>query len=253
PSLSVNEQFRSLPTIMPGVKRAGLTLAPEVARDDMRDQIRKPIDNDDLFEGCREAFRQGWQHVKLYFLCGLPGERPADLDGIVDLAERISKIGKEETGRYVPVTASVSNFVPKPHTPYQWRAMQTRDYFHWAHRRLRKRVRLKSVKVKCHDVERTMLEGILTRGDRRMAAYLEEAWRRGARLDAWDEFFNPRLWWDAAVEMGVDLDFYCHRERPTDEKLPWDHVNVKKGRDYLEKEHGRAMVQLQVLAAADVG
>ncbi|MGL4460776.1 MAG: B12-binding domain-containing radical SAM protein, partial [Planctomycetia bacterium] len=253
PSLRVNEQFRSLPKIMPGVKRAGLTLAPEVARDDMRDQIRKPIDNDDLFEGCREAFRQGWQHVKLYFLCGLPGERPADLDGIVDLAERISKIGKEETGRYVPVTASVSNFVPKPHTPYQWRAMQTRDYFHWAHRRLRKRVRLKSVKVKCHDVERTMLEGILTRGDRRMAAYLEEAWRRGARLDAWDEFFNPRLWWDAAVEMGVDLDFYCHRERPTDEKLPWDHVNVKKGRDYLEKEHGRAMVQLQVLAAADVG
>ena len=136
----------------------------------MREQIRKPIDNQDLYDGAAEAFRRGWRKVKLYFMCGLPGERPADLDGIVEMAETIARIGKDVTGRYADVTASVSNFVPKPHTPYQWNGMQTREYFHWAHRYLRSQVKLRSVTVKCHDIERSLLEGILTRGDRRVAA-----------------------------------------------------------------------------------
>src|SRR5437868_14381049 len=114
PSLRITQQLRSLPRLMQGVRKAGLTLAPEVARDDMREQIRKPINNDDLYEGCREAFKNGWQRVKLYFMVGLPGERVVDLDGIVDMAEKISRIGKEATGRFKEVTASVSNFVPKP-------------------------------------------------------------------------------------------------------------------------------------------
>src|SRR5207253_4388296 len=105
PSLRVNHQLRSVPGLMQGWRKAGLTLAPEVARDDMREQIRKKIKNEDLYEGCREAFRNGWQHVKLYFLCGLPGERAVDLDGIVDMAETIAQISKEETGRYHDVTA----------------------------------------------------------------------------------------------------------------------------------------------------
>src|SRR5216683_2990980 len=120
PSLRINHQLRSLPKLMSGARKSGLTLAPEVSRDDMREQIRKKIKNDDLFEGCREAFKNGWQRVKLYFMCGLPGERKVDLDGIVDMAEQIATIGKEVKGRYVEVTAAVSNFVPKPHTPYQW-------------------------------------------------------------------------------------------------------------------------------------
>jgi len=250
PSLRVNEQFKNLPKLMKGVRKGGLTLAPEVARDDMRDQIRKPIDNNDLFEGCRLAFQEGWRRVKLYFLCGLPGERQADLDGIVDLAERISSIGKEVTGRYIDVTASVSNFVPKPHTPYQWNGMETRDYFEWAHRYLRKRVKLRAVKVKCHDINRSLLEGILTRGDRRVAPALEEAWRRGARLDAWEEYYQPDVWWKAFDDLGIDVSFYSHRTRPTTERLAWDHVNVKKGREWLEKEHGRALVQLNAMANA---
>src|SRR4029453_18912251 len=131
PSLRLNHQPRTLPNLMQGVRKAGLTRAPEVARDDMREQIRKKIKNEDLFEGCREAFKNGMSHVKLYFLCGLPGERTVDLDGIVERAETISAIGREVTGRYKEVTASVSNFVPKPHTPYQWNGMQTRDYFRW--------------------------------------------------------------------------------------------------------------------------
>ncbi|WP_165230358.1 TIGR03960 family B12-binding radical SAM protein [Aquisphaera insulae] len=250
PSLRITETLKKIPALLQEGRRSGLTLAPEVARDDMREQIRKPINNADLYEGCAEAFRRGWRKVKLYFMCGLPGERKADLDGIVEMAETIARIGKEVTGRYADVTAAVSNFVPKPHTPYQWNGMQSRDYFHWAHRYLRNRVKLRSVSVKYHDVERSMLEGILTRGDRRVAAAVEEAWRRGARLDAWTEHFDSRLWWKTFEDMGIDVPFYSHRERAVDEVLPWDHIHIKYGRDYLAKEQNRSVVQLEAMAGA---
>jgi len=250
PSLRVNHQLRSVPKLMQGWRKAGLTLAPEVARDDMREQIRKKIKNEDLIEGCREAFKEGMSHVKLYFLCGLPGERHADLDGIVDLAEAISEVGREATGRYKDVTASVSNFVPKPHTPYQWNGMQTREYFRWAGDYLHRRKRNRSVKIKQHDVETSLLEGILTRGDRRVSPGLYEAWRRGARFDGWKECFRPELWWQSFRDLDIDVDFYRTRQRPVGEKLPWDHVNVKKGRAYLEKEQERSVIQLRVMAEA---
>jgi radical SAM family uncharacterized protein len=250
PSLRVNHQLRSVPALMKGARKGGLTLAPEVARDDMREQIRKKIKNEDLYEGCRAAFRNGWQNVKLYFMCGLPGERVVDLDGIVEMAERIAVISKEETGRYKDVTASVSNFVPKPHTPYQWNGMQTREYLRWAGDYMRKRNRLKAVKVKQHDVECSLLEGVLTRGDRRAAAALEEAWRRGARMDGWRECLDAKRWWQTFADLGIDPAFYSQRPRPLTERLPWDHVNVKKGREYLEKEQNRSLLQLQVMADA---
>src|SRR5690606_29157259 len=136
PSLRVNEQLRTLPLLLGNDRRRSMTLAPEVARDDMREQIRKKIKNSDLIEGCRVAFQNGFESVKLYFMCGLPGERAVDLDGIVELAEQIATVGKEVRGRYPKVTASVSNFVPKAHTPYQWNAMQSREYFKWAHKYL---------------------------------------------------------------------------------------------------------------------
>jgi len=117
--LRITETLKKIPALIAEGRRGGLTLAPEVARDDMREQIRKPINNQDLYDGAAEASRRGWRKVKLYFMCGLPGERPADIDGIVEMAETIARIGKEVTGRYAEVTASVSNFVPKPHTPYQ--------------------------------------------------------------------------------------------------------------------------------------
>jgi radical SAM superfamily enzyme YgiQ (UPF0313 family) len=211
PSLRVNDHFPQLPKLMKGIRKAGMTLAPEVARDDMRDQIRKPIKNENIYEGCKNAFAEGWQKVKLYFLIGLPGERRVDLDGIVDMAERIARISKEVTGRYKDVTASVSNFVPKPHTPYQWNGMQTREYLREAGDYMRRRCKLKAVKIKQHDIETSILEGLLTRGDRRVAAVLEEAWRRGARLDGWRECFQPQLWWDVVRDLGIDLDFYVGR------------------------------------------
>jgi radical SAM family uncharacterized protein len=248
PSLRINQQLRSLPRLMQGIRKSGLTLAPEVARDDMREQIRKKIKNDDLYEGCREAFKNGWQRVKLYFMCGLPGERQADLDGIIDMAETIARIGREVRGRYAEVTASVSNFVPKPHTPYQWNGMQTREYLRWAGRYLKDRCRLRAVTVKQHDVELSLLEGILTRGDRRVAVALEEAWRRGCRMDGWRECFRPEVWWQTFADLGIDVAWYSQRQRPMGEVLPWDHVNVKKGREYLEKEQTRSVVQLEAMA-----
>ncbi len=250
PSLRITEMLKKIPALLAEGRRGGLTLAPEVARDDMREQIRKPINNQDLYDGAAEAFRRGWRKVKLYFMCGLPGERAADLDGIVEMAETIARIGKDVTGRYAEVVASVSNFVPKPHTPYQWNGMQDRDYFRWAHKYLRSRVRIGTVKVKCHDIEKSLLEGILTRGDRRVALALEEAWRRGARLDAWSENFNPSLWWSTFEDLGIDVPFYSQRTRPLDEVLPWDHIHVKKGREYLAKEQGRSIVQLEAMAEA---
>jgi radical SAM family uncharacterized protein len=250
PSLRVTETLKKIPALLAEGRRSGLTLAPEVARDDMREQIRKPINNQDLYDGCAEAFRRGWRKVKLYFMCGLPGERKADLDGIVAMSETIARISKDVAGRYAEVTASVSNFIPKPHTPYQWNGMQTRDYFRWAHRYLRSRVKLRCVRIKCHDIERSMLEGILTRGDRRVAPALEEAWRRGARLDAWTEHFKPQLWWDTFTDLGIDMPFYSHRPRPTEEVLPWDHIRIKYGRDYLAKEQNRSVVQLEAMAGA---
>jgi radical SAM family uncharacterized protein len=248
PSLRVNEQLRTLADLIGNDRRSSLTLAPEVARDDMREQIRKKIKNEDLYEGCRAAFRQNYESVKLYFLCGLPGERTVDLDGIVEMSETIARLGKEERGRFVKVTASVSNFVPKAHTPFQWNAMQTREYFQGAHEYLRRKRRGGSVTIKCHAIETSLLEGVLSRGDRRVAAAIELAWRRGARLESWNEHFTPDRWWQALADAGVDVQTALHRPYALDDKLPWDHVNVKYGRTYLEKEQSRSVVQLQAMA-----
>ena len=250
PSLRVNDQLRTLPILLGSDRRRSMTLAPEVARDDMREQIRKKIKNSDLIEGCRVAFGNGFESVKLYFMCGLPGERPVDLDGIVDLAERIAAVGKEVNGRYARVTASVSNFVPKAHTPYQWNGMQRREYFRWAHKYMRSRRRIRSVNVKCHDIETSLLEGVLSRGDRRTGEAIRLAWRRGARMDGWTEYLDPERWWAAIRDAGIDVERQVHEPYELLDKLPWDHVNVKFGRGYLEKEQGRATAQLAELADA---
>ncbi len=250
PSLRVNEALKVVASLIGTERHSGMTLAPEVARDDMREQIRKKISNQDLFDGCRYAFQNGIDKIKLYFMCGLPGEREVDLDGIIDMSETIARIGKEVRGKFVKVTASVSNFVPKPHTPYQWNGMQRREYFHWAHQYLKRRVKIHSVQVKCHHVDTSLLEGLLSRGDRRMADVVELAWRRGARLDSWSENLKPELWWQAVADCGLDFDQIVHRPSELGDRLPWDHINVKKGRTYLEKEHDRSVVQLAAMADA---
>ncbi|NUQ65174.1 MAG: TIGR03960 family B12-binding radical SAM protein [Pirellulales bacterium] len=247
PSLRVNEQLRTLGQSLETQRHSGMTLAPEVALDDMREQIGKRIRNDDLFEGCKTAFENGFNRVKLYFMCGLPGERTADLDGIVDMAEHISRIGKQVAGKLATVVANVSNFVPKSHSPYQWNAMQRADYFREAHRHLWRRRQLRTVDIKCHDVETSILEGVFSRGDRRVADAVELAWRRGARFDSWHDQCRPERWHEAIRDVGLDLEPMLHRPYPLDASLPWDHIAIRQGRNYLEREQGKAVVQLAQL------
>ena len=240
PSLRINEQLRTVGDLLNTNRTSGLTLAPEAARDEMRVRIGKRIHNDDLYAGCRSAMANGFHRVKLYFMCGLPGEQEEDLAGIIEMAETISRLGKEVRGRYATVVASVSNFVPKPQTPFQWNGMQTREYFRQAHQSLRARVRFRDIQVKCHDVETSLLEGLLARGDRRMGLVIEGAWRRGARFDAWDDHLQPDLWWQAVAESNIDVDAVLHRPYPLDAKLPWDHIAIRQGREYLEKEQAES-------------
>jgi len=240
PSLRINEQLRTMGVQLGTDRHSGLTLAPEAARDELRQRIGKNIRNEDLIEGCREAFAAGFHRVKLYFMCGLPGEQPEDLDAILDLAEAISDLGKQVAGRLATVVVNVSNFVPKPQTPFQWQAMRTREYFREAHARLRRRRRLRSVEVKCHDIESSLLEAVLARGDRRLGAVIEAAWRQGARFDSWTDHFRPAIWWDALVQERIEIERILHSPALPQDPLPWDHIGVRQGRGYLEREGMRA-------------
>lgn len=236
PSLRVNEQLQAVGELLNTDRHAGLTLAPEAARDEMRRRIGKPITNEDLYAGCRRAFENGFSRVKLYFMCGLPGETEDDLAGIIEMAETIARLGQEVRGRPVTVVANVSNFVPKPQTPFQWNAMQMREYFDWAHQFLRRRRRLRSVDLKCHDVATSLLEGVMCRGDRRVGAAIELAWRRGARFDGWAEKFRPDVWWQSLAETGIDIEKTLHTPCPVPSALPWDQIGIRQGRGHLERE-----------------
>jgi radical SAM family uncharacterized protein len=246
PSLRINEQLQFVGELMNTDRHSSLTLAPEVARDDMRRQVGKPITNEDLLTGCRRAFENGFSRVKLYFMCGLPGERETDLEGIIEMSEAISRLGQQVTGRQTTVVANVSNFVPKPQTPYQWNAMQRREYFSWAHEFLHRQKRMRNVQLRCHDVEASLLEGVMCRGDRRLSEAIELAWRRGARFDGWAEKLQPQLWWQALADAGIDVEKTLHLPCPAPAALPWDHIGIRQGRGYLEREQRSAAEQLAV-------
>ena len=250
PSLRVNRQWRTLTELLNTDRHSGLTLAPEAALDDMRQLIGKQITNDDLYEGCRRAFEQGFSRVKLYFMCGLPGEREADLDGIIEMSETIARLGKETRGRFPTVVANVSNFVPKPQTPLQFGGMQRREYFENAREHLYQRKRLRCVQLRCHDVQSSLLEGVLSRGSRLTGEAIEAAWRLGARFDAWKEKLRPELWWQALEDVGVDVEATLHAPYPVDARLPWDHITIRQGRDYLVREQESAVVQLTRMTGA---
>jgi radical SAM superfamily enzyme YgiQ (UPF0313 family) len=229
PSLRPNARWRWISDLLDTDRRDGLTLAPEAARDEMRRQIGKPIGNDDLFAGCRRAMQNGFSRVKLYFMVGLPGEGPADLHGIIDMAEEISTMGKNEMGHLATVVANISNFIPKPQTPYERTAMQSGEYFEEAHEVMRRRKRMRSVTLRFTDVESTLIEAALCRGDRRFGQAIETAWRSGARLDAWAERMRPWLWREAIAAAGIDLDAILHQAYAEEAVLPWEHMEVCHG------------------------
>jgi radical SAM superfamily enzyme YgiQ (UPF0313 family) len=224
-------------------KRSGLTFAPEGGSERIRKVINKMVTEDDLIRTVSTAYANGWRQVKLYFMCGLPTETDDDVLAIADLARRVIQAGREATGRKdIRCTVSIGGFVPKPHTPFQWAAQCDAET---VHDRLRKlgaalkgdRTYGRSVGYRYHDGEPSIIEGLLSRGDRRVAKVIKAAWQEGARFDGWSEFFSFERWMRSAeqalADEPVDVGWYTTREREYSEVLPWDHLDAGLDRDWL--------------------
>jgi radical SAM family uncharacterized protein len=248
PSMRVDKMLAHIPWMVSGVRKSGLTIAVEAARDDMRAAIRKVVTDGNLLDGVRQAYAAGWKSVKHNFMAGFPGERPEDIDGIFELSEQVSKARVPIAGHPASVNAAVGWLVPKPHTPFQWAAQPRAEYFHDVRRRLRSLERSKrtAVHIKMHNVERSVLECVFARGDRRLAETIEYAWRQGARFDGWDECFNARLWDEAFAATGRDPAFYAHREIAGDEITPWSHLAGGNSDAYLQRQYDDVFVQIGV-------
>jgi radical SAM family uncharacterized protein/radical SAM-linked protein len=242
----------SLPSIRPGslpddvirdvgaVRKGGFTIAPEAGNDRMRRMINKGISDREILETARHIFRNGWQSLKLYFMIGLPGETPEDLDSIITLASAVRRAAQEEGVKRPHLTVSVSSFVPKPHTPFQWSPMAPPSHLEETVARFQKACRQHHLSFKWHHPGMSLVEGILSRGDRRLGRVIQAVWRRGGTHQAWSDRFDPDLWLTAMREEGLDPAFYTSRERPAGETFPWDHLLTGVGRDFLLRELQRS-------------
>ncbi len=244
PSLRVDSQLAAIPKLTSHVRKSGLTIAAEAGSERLRRAIRKNITDEAMLAGVRAAWQAGWRSVKVYFLAGLPGETDADIDAIFNLCRRLSDTRREVDGHRGNITAAVSWLVPRPHTPMQWSAMRDAEYFRSVRNRLRDLSRRSPVQFKFHRIERSILETVIARGDRRVADAIEAAWRNGARFDAWNEHFDYEKWRAAFDETGIDPAFYAHRERPVEELLPWDHIDSGKSRETLQTEREKMLEAL---------
>ncbi|MDQ7779870.1 MAG: TIGR03960 family B12-binding radical SAM protein [Planctomycetota bacterium] len=243
PSLRIDAHLATFPAVISAVRKAGLTLAPEAATDRLRKVINKCVRNQDFFDTMQVAFRQGWNIVKLYFMIGLPTETDADIDGIAALAQETANLRRPIGGHPANVNVTVSPFVPKPHTPFQWEAMTGMDRLLEIERRIRTRTHGKSVKYKVHNLQRSLVEGVMSRGDRRCGRAIELAYRSGCAFDSWDDLFRFDLWEKAFKEAGIDPADYAYRQRSADELLPWEHIDLGTPKDMLWKERELAMPQ----------
>lgn len=224
-------------------RKSGLTFAPEAGSQRLRDIINKNITEDDIYSAVEQAIELGWEHIKLYFMVGLPGETFEDLDGIGEIARRIMDINFRLRGRKggrFRVTVSVSNFVPKAHTPFQWAAQDTKEMFIEKHNYLAKKLNIKGVTFNYHETETSSLEAVFARGDRRVGALLQRAHELGCRFDGWTEHFDAELWQKAFEETGTDMEFYCNRDRAYDEILPWSIVDPLVSDRFLRSENDKA-------------
>ncbi len=251
PSLRVDKMLENVPWMVRAVRKSGLTIAVEAARDDMRAAILKKVTDGQLLDGVRSAYEAGWRGLKLYFMAGFPGERPEDIDGIWDLCRAVSDLRREVCGLPAKVNVSIAWLVPKPHTPMQYAAQARPEYFEEVRHRLRSLARdNKSIRLRMARIDRSVLEAVFSRGDRRLAGVIEAAWRLGARLDGWDEHFRPPLWDQAFCQQGLDKGWYAHRERPPDEVLPWSHLaGARGGHDYLYTQYQAELAALRSIEA----
>jgi len=238
PSLRIESVSVDLMDALQGQSsRSGFTLAPEAATERMREIINKPVSTEQLLETAREIYSRGWKTIKLYFMIGHPSETLEDVQAIADLCKQVLAVGRSVIGKRARVHAGVSTFVPKPHTPFQWVPCDTVEQMQAKQDLLRRELRGQGLKLNWNDPRETMLEAWLSRGDRRMAEVIFRAWQAGARFDAWREHFAYETWLQAFEEAGLDPAFYTHRERPIDETLPWDHIDVGVKKQYLTEDY----------------
>jgi radical SAM family uncharacterized protein len=238
PSLRIESFSVELMDLLQGEShRSGFTLAPEAATERMREIINKPVSTAQVLETARQIYGHGWHTIKLYFMIGHPQETLEDVQAIIDLCHRVLAIGREVIGRRAKVTAGVSTFVPKPHTPFQWVSCDTVEQVRLKQDLLKRGLRGAGLKLNWNHPEETMLEAWLSRGDRRMAEVILGAWRNGARFDAWQEHFRVEAWQAAFSAAGLDPAFYTHRERPIDEPLPWDHIDAAVRKEFLTEDY----------------
>jgi radical SAM superfamily enzyme YgiQ (UPF0313 family) len=235
PSLRMDGFSVDLAARLQKVRRGGLTFAPEAGTQRLRDVINKGIDEESIFTCLNQAFSKGWDRIKLYFMMGLPTETEEDLDGIVRLAQSALRLARGCKRKRASIAVSVAGFVPKAHTPFQWERQNTIEELKEKGRRLKSQVKDRALSLKYHEPEQTFLEGVLARGDRRVADVIELAWRGGARFDGWSETFDLGRWLDAFERCGLDPARYT-RARERDEALPWDMVDVGVTKAFLWRE-----------------
>jgi radical SAM family uncharacterized protein len=244
PSLRVDAFTVGIAGQIQKARRTGLTFAPEAGTWRMRQIINKLIREEDLYGAVDSAFRSGWRRVKLYFLTGLPSETDEDTLGILDLARNCVDIGRTHT-RGVTVKASVGGFVPKPFTPFQWFGQNTAEELGRKISLLRDGARsAKGVQLTWHDPKATLIEGLASRGDRRLGPVIETVWRRGGTFQEWSEHFRLDLWLDALAEHGLDLEWYVYRHRTEHEVLPWDHLSAGLHKDFLWQDWQDALAEV---------
>ena len=250
PSLRIDAFSLDVMSKVQDVKKSSLTFAPEAGSQRLRNVINKGLTEENILNGSAEAFKGGWNRVKLYFMLGLPTETVEDMQGIAELSEKVAEVyydtvPKEQRHGKVQVTASTSFFVPKPFTPFQWAPMCTKEQFleraSIVNHRMKEMLNKKSLRYNWHEADVTVLEGVLARGDRKVAAVIEEAYRQGAIYDSWSEYFNNDIWMKAFETCGVDIDFYTTRERSLDEVFPWDFIDIGVTKEFLKREWNQAM------------
>ena len=230
------------------VKKSSITFAPEAGTQRMRNIINKTITEEQIYSAARQAIELGYNNIKLYFMIGLPGERDEDLDGIAQIAANINEIYKKapERSKKFNITVSVSNFVPKPDTPFQWVAQDTPEGFDRKHRYLKEKFRgMRGVSFQYHGTETSFLEAVLARGDRRLGAVMQRALELGCKFDGWSEFFDYQKWMQAFEDVGIKPEFYSQRVRDVDECLPWDLIDCGVSKDYMKKEYEKALSEIQ--------
>jgi len=236
PSLRIESFSVDLMEKLIGVRQGGFTLAPEAASDHMRNIINKPIQMEQLLNTAREIYSRGWQSLKLYFMIGQPGETIEDVQAISDLCKLVIAEGRKVIGKRANLHAGISTFVPKPHTPFQWAALDPLPVVLAKQNLLKDQLRGPGMKMTWSNPRETILEAALSRGDRNLAQVIETAWRAGAKFDAWQDQFNYNVWMDAFDAYGITPDFYTSRPRGMDEAFPWDHIHTGVSKHYLSNE-----------------